>query len=108
MRNDRGSLRGSRRVRDGLCEVQTALMKANNDMNERVKTFEEMGDWKAWNVMAEQTCSLEPTFITPVSITSMQEYTCSECGEFAYQYVVSDGDALKFCPNCGRKAVYDD
>lgn len=48
------------------------------------------------------TCSMKPTFINPVTLNAMQEYTCSECKEFTY----SLGKELpKFCSNCGRKVA---
>lgn len=50
----------------------------------------------------DDSCKMEPTFIEPVSLEIMQEYTCSKCGEQAYLLVLDEGDRLVRCPNCGR------
>ena len=50
-------------------------------------------------------CEMEPSFIEPSRLDFMQEYLCSECGEYSYMQIACDGDGVNYCSTCGAKAV---
>ena len=54
----------------------------------------------------EFTCQMEPSFITPGILDSIQEYTCSDCGKQTFSQVLGgDEDVPKYCSYCGKKVV---
>lgn len=54
----------------------------------------------------EFTCQMEPSFITPGMLDSIQEYTCSECGKQTFSQVLGDNeDVPKYCSYCGKRVV---
>ena len=55
--------------------------------------------------VSERTCHMEESFIEPSRLDFMQEYLCSECGEYSYMQIACEGDGLSYCPNCGARVV---
>ena len=53
----------------------------------------------------ERTCKLRESFTEPMTLEHMQEYECSECGGLTNAQVFDNSDILRYCPNCGAKAV---
>lgn len=50
-------------------------------------------------------CEMERSFIEPRRLDFMQEYLCSECGEYSYMQIACDGDGINYCSICGARAV---
>ena len=49
------------------------------------------------------TCKMEATLTNPFE-TRIDEYHCSECGEYcSVEKVMGKTEPPKFCPECGRK-----
>lgn len=54
-------------------------------------------------LMGRGTCKMEATLTNPFE-TRIDEYHCSECGEYcSVEKVMGKTEPPKFCPECGRR-----
>ena len=52
-------------------------------------------------------CRVAESFITPSVLDRVQEYCCSECGEYMLWEVLDVGDVPRFCASCGREIEWE-
>ena len=90
-------------------EDALTVMAHFTDGSERPCTMHRMGrtldylesDGERFERVCE--CEMEPSFIEPSRLDFMQEYLCSECGEYSYMLIACDGDGVNYCSKCGAK-----
>lgn len=78
------------------------VAKEKHDVTEQ---FDRLAELRAGAREDGATCTLEPSFISPMTLHSIQEFMCDRCHEFCYMQMFEEDDMPSYCPSCGAKVA---